>query len=210
MLKRITYVCCFLLAVAVANVSKADLILRANSVAGVPTYQGPFGGPNNVTLAPGEEVTLLISLEIANSAFQTYQGGDFTINAGGGGTFQPGPLDLLDGYPGGSVGNWFLPDVEATSRSYSGGPNGFQFTTIPGIPNSAAQLGVAAIVLRAGNVAGDYQATFSGVLQLDGAFLDIVTTSQPFSYSVGVVPEPSSAALLGLAACGFVVRRRRS
>lgn len=193
MLRRFSSLCVFLLAVAfVASQASANLLL---SIAGA-------GGVNNVDLLPGQEIELTVSLTVTSlpvaPPLVAWNGGDFMLNSGSDSTFQ-GAVYLLDG-----AGAWTaVPPPGGTQRFFTGGPANTQFWFAVG---NSATLGT--ITLRAGNTAGVYSTFFTEVLQLDSGFLPIPTATANFSYSV--VPEPSSAMLLGLAASGLAFRRRRS
>lgn len=176
--------CAALLAVAMfASQASANLLLSAT---------GPAGDLN-----PGQEVQLTVRAT-AQSAFILYNGGDFLIGSGSDATFGTATYDLT------GAGSWTaVPPEGGTTRFFTGGPAGTHIFF-----NAGDSLQLGRIVLRAGNTPGSFTTTFSQVLQLDSAFLPINTTTAGFSYNV--VPEPSSAMLMGLAATGLAFRRRRS
>ncbi|MBX3421886.1 MAG: PEP-CTERM sorting domain-containing protein [Pirellulaceae bacterium] len=180
--------CVFALAVAaVVGQASANVILQA---------RGP-GGSNNVTLAPNQTVTLTISL-VAQSAPTTYAGGDFRINSGSTATFH-GTQYLLSG-----AGLWTSsPPAGTTARFFTGGPLGTHtFSTV------GSTLDLGTIVMQAGNVLATFSTNFTSVTQLDGSFQSLPVTLSGFTYTVAI-PEPSSMMLLGVAAGGMVLRRRR-
>lgn len=209
MMRRISSLCCFLLAVAAAvTTANADVILRTTQMdlGTAGSYLGPFDGPTSspVLLNPGDEIKLLISLQYVptGAPFLQYSGGDFLFDSGSDATLH-GTEFLLSQVPGGYVGRWTdVPPEGGTNRFFTGGPDSWIF------PFSGTELGLGTIVLRAGSQPGIFTTSFSEVQQLDTAFNDIPYTLQGFSYQV--VPEPSSVMLLGLAGIGLVARRRRS
>lgn len=178
------------LAFCAPNAAQADLLLFAST-------------PSSTDLQTGDEIVLTISVQRTSAAagFIIYNGGDFTISSGSNSTFEDRTYPFSSG-SGGWIAN---PGPGATTARYSGGP-------IPShiFFNAGDTLSLGTITLRAGSATGNFQATFSGVNQLDGSFLPITTVSNPFSYTVSAVPEPSSMALLGCVALGgYVIRRRR-
>jgi hypothetical protein len=170
-----------------SNAAKADLLLFAST-------------SDSTDLVTGGQMQLTISVQSTSAGLLIYNGGDFTISSGSNSTFQNRT------YAFSGSGGWFAdPGIGATTAIYSGGP------TPPHLFfNAGDTLELGTIDLRAGSATGNFQITFSGIKQLDGSFLDITTTSSPFSYTVSAVPEPSSMALLGCVAFGgYVIRRRR-
>lgn len=188
MLRKFSGACAFVLAVAmVAGQASANLLLSARAA----------GGANNVELQFGQEIELTITAT-AQTAFLLYNGGDFTINSGSSATFQAATY-LLTG-----AGGWTaVPPQGGPSRFFTGGPAATHIFF-----NAGDSLNLGRIVMRAGNTQGSFSTSFSDVAQLDSAFLPIPTQTSGFSYSV--VPEPSSAMLLSLAASGLAFFRRRS
>lgn len=198
MLKKLSMLPAFVLAVVVCvGSANANLLLRVT----------PDSSVQNMT--PGQEVRLVISLNWV-SGFQSYNGGDFMINSGSDSTFQATEFLIPPG-PG-TVGGWTaVPPAGGTQRFFTGGPTApftFSQTVIPGLTNGPT-LTLGSIVLRAGNTAGSFSTFFTQVLQQDAGNVDIPNL-QTANLSYSVVPEPSSAMLLGLAASGLAFFRRRS
>lgn len=187
------YLYCFAiiaLAFCAPNAAHADLLLFAST-------------PSSTNLQTGDQITLTISIQrtSTNPDFLIYSGGDFIISSGSNSTFEDRTYPFSIG-SGGWIAN---PGPGETSARYAGGP----------IPphiffQAGDRLNLGTINLKAGSATGNFEITFSGIVQLDGSSLEIPTTSNPFSYTVSAVPEPSSMALLGCVTLGgYVIRRRR-
>lgn len=221
MLRRFSSFCCFVLAaVAALSTANADLVLHTT------VDNGGTTGASSIDLLPGEEVTLRIwaehvtpfpsSVGAPNYDTLLLNGGDFRINSNSDSTFHATSILYT---PGGAFDGWTAsPGEGGPSRFHTGGPlNGvrlgapeYDASPFGALLPLSRDFSFATIVLRAGNTLGSYTTDLTSIVMLDGGFNDIVTTSVGFSYNVVGVPEPSSALLLGLAATGLVVRRRRS
>lgn len=201
-----------LLAVAFAASSASGSLVVTVS----PDPDSPFVFGGNVVLPVNSSITLFISLRF-NPDFpgqtQSYQGGDFRINTGGGSPESGDPsfgnrAILLPPGPD-TVGNWLFYPPGDNRAYFTGGPSDWTFGADP--PNSGLVLNVASIELRSGDNEGEFTGYIDQNLQLNGNYQVIPNVSStPFHYIVGVVPEPSSALLLSLAVTVMTGYRRRS
>lgn len=189
MLRKFAGLCCFLLAVTLTvGQSKADLLL---------SLTGP-GGSTSADLFEGDEVNLLLQLQ-ATRSFVLWNGGDVMVNTGSDSVFGAA-VYLPDG-----AGAWTaVPPEGSTQRFFTGGPAGTKIFF-----NAGETYDLGTIILRAGATPGSYSTFMTEVLMLDSAFLPLNVSLQNFSYTVSVIPEPSSMLLLGTGLVGLVVRRRR-
>ncbi|MBX3423683.1 MAG: PEP-CTERM sorting domain-containing protein [Pirellulaceae bacterium] len=203
MLRRLSSLCAFMLAIGLAaGTADAALLLYVSAP------------PQNPVLNPGDEITLTIRIRPTslnpdpddpdnNPPLQSFNGGDFMIGAGGGGTFELATVPANN-----PIGGWTaVPAQGGVERFYTGGPaNTVNFFNT----NPATGRNMAFIVLKAGNVGGQFTTTFTQVNMLDAAFNVIPTSIEGFTYTVNAIPEPSSALLCGLGVGGLALRRRRS
>lgn len=233
MLRSFSSLCASLLAVAlVAGTASANILLTAipNPASGGPVANVP--GLNLNALQPNQEFQIQITARAivapipdpdspGDTIPQTFSGADFTILAGGGGTFQlavannqhtvaptwrvrvDDPTKNASGSQLG-FGGWFdLPPQGGNTRQFSGGPN-----STASFSNTTTTRTLGYIVLRAGGQAGTFNVSFSDLAAVNGDGV-VIAGSQGSGFSYTVVPEPSSALLGGLAVAGLAFRRRR-
>ncbi len=172
----------------VASHASADFFLSLRA-------RGP-GGSNNLLLTPGSSVQLTISVESLVGPLN-YNGGDFDINSPGGAVLNTA-TKLISG-----TGGWLpVPPAGGTVRSFSA------LTSSPYAFSSVGEvLNLATIQMQAGMTPGIYNTTFTSVLQVDDGYFPIDTSTSNFSFTV--VPEPSSALMLGMVANFALFYRRR-
>lgn len=234
MLRSFSSLCASLLAVAlVAGTASANIMLTAipNPASGGPVANVPGLDLNNLT--PGQEFQVQITARAIVAPIddpdnpgetlpQSFAGADFTILAGGGGTFElavannqhtvaptwrirvDDPTKNANSQQLG-FGGWFdLPGPGGNTRQFSGGPN-----STANFSNTTSTRTLGFIVLKAGNQPGTYNVNFGDIAAVNGDGL-VIAGSQGtgFSYTVAI-PEPSSALLSGLAVAGLAFRRRR-
>lgn len=70
-------------------------------------------------------------------------------------------------------------------------------------------LGTATASETAGDQYSITVSELSGFFQADGTFVDFTSTAGTVSVAAVAIPEPSSIAMLSLASCGILTRRRR-
>jgi hypothetical protein len=195
-MKKVLLFCATVLMMAAPSAAKGDLIFLVEQLGGSSPIlvgnEAQFGiflasttfGATNTTQEQPLGVDVRVTLDTGNGSAGLWSAG---ANLQGGAGFDP------EGFPTNS----------ALYAAFWGNP---PLT----FPNADTRHQIATLTLNtAGAVAGTYSISLSELSALSAAFTEITSINGgPLQYSI-FIPEPSSAALLGLAVTGVLMRRRR-
>jgi hypothetical protein len=188
------------LALTMSTSAGATLTISLVQIGG--NYDGVSANPGDTLVLDiqysydlGDTYTLIDPGILTDAAFSSLDVGASTetgFSSWGGTPFSPIGTPGLDIAMAGAVANgWEKAGIDPVTPPCGYGPGG-----------SCTSLGTASFVLSGVGMAG-------GTTITDGTFGDIVGVSNLGTFTVAVIPEPTTASLLGLGLLGLTVAGRR-